>query len=267
MNWLAGKAVYYRKFHDKWIANKMPNAIYLDYTELAANAKSCLKAIVERTTGAADEARLDAVIEKTRAPRSNAAFKPRVAEDSPYFDAELLAPFEAWILEHCPRYNFPSQLGGSFADSELYGLILLRDATQPLPGGETKRFKAAAALAPDHPEVQRRLAGRALKEGRVDQAMHRLEKLIAAYPYFPDAYAMLFKACANSDTEIPESVLTGNALVACSESAELSMELGAAFGEKGLWLNAIAAYALAVAVEPKNTEASERHAAALKQAR
>lgn len=268
-NWLAKKAVYYSRFHNKWIANRVPNAIYLDYAELAADAKSFLKTIVERTTGAADDARLDQVIEKTRLPRSksSASFKPRVVEDSPYFDAELLAPFEAWVLEHCPSFNFTSQLNGSYAGSELYGLILLRDTTQPLPSGETKRFKVAAELAPHHPEIQKRLAGRALKEGRIPQALKKLEKIIAEHPYFPDAYKMLFKICEDSGTAIPEAVLTGNALIACSESAELSIQLGAAFDAKGLWLNAIAAYALALALEPRNKEALERHAAVISQAR
>ncbi|HVU19373.1 MAG TPA: hypothetical protein VHE09_01490 [Rhizomicrobium sp.] len=266
-NWLAGKAVYYRKFHDKWIANRMTNAIYLDYAELAADAKPFLKTIVERTTGPADEARLDQVIEKTRSPRSNANFKPRVAEDSPYFDAELLAPLEAWVLERCPAYNFTSQLNGSYAGSELFGLILLRDPTQPLPRGETKRFKVAAELAPHHPEIQKRLAGRALREGRVPQAMKRLEKLVEEHPYFPGAYEMLFKICGESGTAIPEFALTGNALVACSESAELSMRLGEAFGGRGLWLNAIAAYSIAAALQPRNKDALDRQAEAIQNAR
>ena len=45
MNWLAGKAIYYRRFHDKWIAPKLANAIYLDYAPLAADPKKFLKTI------------------------------------------------------------------------------------------------------------------------------------------------------------------------------------------------------------------------------
>ena len=264
MNWLAGKAIYYRNFHDKWIARRLPNAIYLDYAELAADPRMFLKTIVENTTGAADDGRLDMVIEKTRAPRSNAPFKPRVVADSPYFDKDLLSAFESWVLERCPQYNFASELNGSYAASELYGLILLKDAKEPLPGGETKRFKAAAKLAPGHPEILRRLAGRAIKEGKVTQGIQRLEKVIAAHPYFPGAYKTLFAASKDSGTPVSETVLTGNALVACSESPELSIQLGDAFGAKGLWVNAIAAYALAMAVDPKSREAAERHAAAIK---
>ena len=267
VNWLAGKAIYYRKFHDKWMSRRLSNAIYLDYAELAGNARTFLKAIVERTTGAADDRRLDMVVEKTRTPRSNASFKPRVISESPYFDKNLLGAFEAWVLERCPDYNFTSELNGSYADSELYGLILLKNADEPLPRGETKRLKAAAKYAPGHPEILRRLAGRAIKEGKVSQGIQRLEKVIVGHPYFASAYKLMLTACKDSGTPVSEAVLTGNALVACSEDAELSMLLGEAFGAKGLWVNASAAYGFALALEPKNREAGERHAAALKEAR
>ncbi|MEI9930865.1 MAG: hypothetical protein WDM89_10025 [Rhizomicrobium sp.] len=267
VNWLAGKAVYYRKFHDKWIANKLPNAMYLDYNALAGDPATLLEEIIGRTTGLADAQRLNAVVEKNRSPRSKTGFKPRVSEDSPYFDKDLLGAFEAWVLERCPRFGFAPEIGGSYAGSELLGLILLRDAEEPLPKGETKRLKATATLAPGHPEVLRRLAARAFREGRVPEAVKRSLKLIVAHPYYPSGYELLFRACKEAEKDIPETVLTGNAIVACSESAELSLQLGAAFGQKGLWINAIASYAIAMALEPANREAAERHAAALKEAK
>jgi len=265
MNWLAGKAIYYRRFHDKWIAPKLANAIYLDYAPLAADPKKFLKTIVEQTSGSADDARLDAAIEKTRSPRSSGGHKPRVISDSPYFDADLLGAMEAWILERCPLYGFSTELNGSYKDTALYGLILLKDASEPLPGGGKKRLMAAAELAPDHPEVKRRLAVKAIRDGRAGQGMEKLEELLASHPYFSGGYKALFAACSESGTAVPDFALTGNALVACSESAELSMQLGAAFGDKGFWVNATAAYALAMASEPANTEAVEKHAAAIRQ--
>jgi tetratricopeptide (TPR) repeat protein len=267
LNWLASKAIYYRKFHDKWIAGKLPNAIYLDYAELASDPKKFLKLIVEQTTGDPDDARLDAVVEKTRSPRSNASFKPRVIADSPYFDAQMLGAFEAWVLERCPLFNFPSELHGSYAGSELYGLILMKDSTEPLPAGETKRLKAAANLAPNHPELQRRLAGRAIREGRVTQGLKKLEKLIAANPYYGAGYSVLFTACADAGVPVPGAVLTEDALVACAESAELAIQLGNAFGEKGRWAKAVKAFELALVLEPENPEASARHMAAVQAAK
>jgi len=267
LNWLARKAIYYRKFHDKWIAGNIPNAIYLDYGELAADPKKFLRAIVERTTGDADDARLNAVIEKTRAPRSNPFFKPRVIADSPYFDAKLLGALEAWVLQRCPLYNFQSELHGSYAGSELYGLILLKDSTEPLPAGEKKRIEVAAKFAPDHPEIQRRLAAKAIKAGRSAEGMKVLEKVIAANPYFGTAYNLLFSASAEVGLPVPDSVLTDDAFVACADSTELAIQLGNAFGDKGVWAKAAKAFELALVLEPENPEASARHAAATQAAR
>ena len=183
--------------------------------------------------------------------------------DSPYFDAELLGAFEAWVLARCPAYNFSRELTGSYEESEVYALILLKDLNEPLPDGETKRFKLAAKLAPDHPEIQRRLALRTIREGHAAKGIERLKTLLERHPFFAAGYSLLFSVCADSGTAVPDSVLNGNALVACSENAELSMQLGAAFGEKGYWVNAIAAYSLANALEPASEEASERLAAAI----
>lgn len=268
VTWLTTKALYYRKFHNKWIAKKLPNAIYLDYPDLAADPKALMKEIVGRAGGVVDEARISDIVDKVRGPRAAAhgsteAFKPRVISESPYFDAKLLGALEAWVLERCPAFNFAPELGGSYKESEMYALILLKDPNEPLPKGGSKRLKVAADMAPDHPEIQRRLAMKAIREGHVANAIERLERLLAQHPFFGAGYSLLFSACADSGTAVPESVLNGNALVACSDNAELSMQLGAAFSEKGFWVNAIAAYSLANTIEPANEEASERLAAAV----
>jgi hypothetical protein len=271
MSWLAAKAIYYRKFHDKWIAKKLPNAVYLDYARLAASPLEAVREIVERAELAADPQRLAATVDDGRAGDKAgapaAAFKPRVIADSPYFDAELLGAFEDWVLERCPAFGFKRELEGSYRDSALYGLILLRDHNEPLPEGETKRFKVASSYAPDHPDIVRRAAARAIKEGRAAQAVQRLEKLLHKHPYYGPGYELLFGACAEGGVEIPDSVLTGNAVVACSDSAELSIRLGRTFQEKGLNANAISAYSMAAALEPENAEAGERLAAVTKRAR
>lgn len=273
--WLAGKAIYYRKFHDKWIARKLPNALYLDYVDLAANPASLLRQIVERASGTADQARVDRIVDKLSRPRagltgsdkSTQAFKPRVISDSPYFDADLLGAFESWVLEHCPHYGFSRELSGGYQGSELYGLILLRDQKEPLPAGETKRLRAAAKLAPDHPEIGRRIAQRMIREGKPAQGVARLEKLIARHPYFAPAYRLLFEVCDTGDFALPEGVLSGNALIACSQSADLSILLGKAFADREWHVNAIAAYSMALTLEPDNEEASERRAASSAAAR
>ncbi len=275
INWLAGKAIYYRKFHDKWMARRIPNAIYLDYADLTARSADLLRAIIMRTSGSVDERRLDDVVEQAKAsrvsaPRKNGqteSFKPRVIADSPFFDAELLGAFEAWVIERCPSYDFRRELSGSYEDSALYGMILLKDLDEPLPPGETKRFKAAARIAPDHPEILRRAALKSLRDGHVAKAIASLEKLVTRYPFFAAGYSLLFSACADSGTPVPDSVLNGNALVACSESADLLIEVGSAFQQKGFGVNAVAAYALATSLAPDNQNARERLAAAVSSAK
>jgi hypothetical protein len=273
--WLAKKAIYYRKFHDKWIARRIPNALYLDYAELAASPQTVLAEILKRAAGGVDATRVSGVVERLNAPRASSktggtepqSFKPRVISDSPHFDPALLGALESWVLERCPHFGFARELDGDFRTSELYGLILLKDQDEPLPEGETKRLRAAANLAPDHPEILRRFATRMIREGKVAQGITRLERLVTRHPYFAPAYEILFKACADSGTPVPEAALTGNALIACSESVELSMRLGAAFAEKEWHVNAVAAFSLACALEPGNAQANERRTASASAAR
>lgn len=263
--WLASKAIYYRKFHDKWMTRRIPNAIYLDYAELSAKAAEKMGAIVRRVAGGVNDAGLAEAVSRSGGSRAadGQTFKQRVSAESPYFDGELLGALEDYVIRRCPAYGFARELNGSYEDSALYGIILLRDGSEPLPRGETKRFKAAAALAPDHPEILRRLALRMMRENHVGEAIERLEILLERHAYFAPGYELLFQACADSGTPVPESVLTGNAIVACSENAKLLLALGAAFQQKGFRVNAVAAYSLAAAVDPKSDEAREGLTAAL----
>jgi tetratricopeptide (TPR) repeat protein len=269
MTWLAAKAVYYRKFHDKWMAQRVQNGVYLDYAELSKRPDEMMRDIITRAGATIDEARLVKAVEESGGVvggmrRKGVAYTPRVNSDSPYYDAELLGALEDFVLKRCPAYGFARELDVPYEESALYGLILLKDPAEPLPKGESKRFLFAARLAPDHPEVLRRFALRGMREGRVVQAINRLEKLIAEHPYFAPAYALLFEACTEAGRPVPESVLTGNALVACAESAELLLPLGAAFEARGFHVNALAAFAIAAAVEPDNEAARERLASARK---
>jgi predicted Zn-dependent protease len=148
-------------------------------------------------------------------------------------------------------------------DSTIYALMLAKDQNEPLPPGQTKRLKYVSEIAPDHPEVMRRTASRMLREKQPAQAIKRLTKLIEKHPYYPPAYVLLFKVCADQGVPLPESVLTGNAIVACSESAERLVALGQAFQDKGYVVNAVAAQALAAQLEPQNPMARAALAASL----
>lgn len=270
MQWLAAKAVYYRRFHDKWMARRLPNALYLDYAQLSKRPGEIMREILTRSDAVIDEARLGKVVERSGGSRGGGSetYKPRVVSDSPFFDAELLGALEDFVLKRCPSYGFSRELSGSYEDSALYGLILLKDQNEPLPGGgEGKRFKIASKLAPDHPEVRRRNIVRMLRENHVTQALKRAEALVVDEPLYAPGYELLFKVCADSGTEVPEAALTGNALVACSESAELLGGLSDAFLGAGYSVNAVAAASLAAQLDPDSEEIRDRLEAALASAK
>ncbi|MBV9991201.1 MAG: hypothetical protein JOZ72_07890 [Alphaproteobacteria bacterium] len=270
MQWLAAKAVYYRRFHDKWMAKRLPNALYLDYAQLSKRPGEIMREILTRSGAAVDEARLKQVVERSGGSRGGGSetYKPRVVSDSPYFDAELLGALEDFVLKRCPAYGFSRELGGSYEDSALYGLILLKDQNEPLPGGgEGKRFKIAAKLAPDHPEVRRRNIVRMLRENHVTQALKRAEALVADEPLYAPGYELLFRVSADTGTPVPEAALTGNALVACSESAELLTSLSEAFLAAGYSVNAVAAASLAAQLDPDSEDIRDRLEAALSSAK
>jgi len=241
--WLAAKAVYYRRFHDKWMAKRLANGIYLDYDALAANPAQALGGIVSRVAGNVDELRVAAAT-----GGDIVRHRVRVASESPYYDAELMAALEDFVVKRCPSFGFSRTFGGDYSQSALYGLILLRDPSEPLPKGENKRFKFAASLAPDHPEVLRRQGVRLLREGKQAQAVQALAALVERYPFYAEGYQYLLKACAEAKEQVPESALSGNALLACAHRPELLLALEGVFRARGYVVNALAASALAAAV-------------------
>jgi len=246
LSWLAAKAIYYRRFHDKWMATRLANGIYLDYDALAARPQDAVRGIVDRAGGALDDSRLAAAVQKETADH-----RIRVPAESPHYDEELMGSLEDYVVKRCPHYGFSSRLGGDYATSALYGLILLRDTSEPLPKGESKRFKFAASLAPDHPEVLRRKGVRFLREGKAMKAVNALADLVERHPFFAEGYESLFKACAQAQMPVPEVALNGNALIACSHRADLLLVLEKLFRQHGCVVNARAALSLAAALEPK----------------
>jgi len=274
--WLATKAIYYRKFHDKWMVKRTPNAVYMDYPDLSKDPEAMIRPVISWASGSIDEARLAQVIGQAGSTRvsmpqtadakaEGRVFKPRVIQESPHFDAELLGAFEAWILERTPAFGYSRELSGSYQDSMIYGLILLNDPEEPLPEGERNRFEAASKRAGDHPEVQRRIVQRSIKEGDAVGTVKRLEAMIRHSPFFTPAYRLLFSTCKKSDIPIPESILTPDAVMACSDNAALLTDLGQAYLDKNLVVNAVTALSLATIVTPDYPRAYHFLALALSQ--
>jgi hypothetical protein len=261
VEWLAEKAIYYRKFHDKWMRSRTADTVYLDYEELSTRTADLLRPIILWGKGEVDENRLGAVVEKAsgtrvgRLPSAPETFTPRVVEDSPHFDRELLGAFEDFVLERCPAFGFPRYLSGSYRDSPLYGLIILNDPDEPLPNGTADRLANAAQQAPGHPEIQRRYAQLAFRDRQSDEALERLRILLGQYPFYAPGYRLLFNVCRKSDRPVPEWALTGDALLACSSSADLLTEIGAAFWNNRQLSLAVMALSTAVALDPQHVRA------------
>ncbi|MBX9698811.1 MAG: hypothetical protein K2X74_05210, partial [Acetobacteraceae bacterium] len=171
-SWLAAKALYYRRFHDKWLAERVANGIYLDYADLSARPAEAVARIVA-ATGAVDQARVEAVVEESRsirvstASKATTSFRPRVAEESPHFDRDLLGAFEDYVVSRTPQFGYARMIPeGRFEGHLLHGLVLALDEAEPLPaGGGGDRLLAALAIAGEHPDIMIRLAQRELRAG------------------------------------------------------------------------------------------------------
>lgn len=254
--WLAAKAIYFRKFHEKWFERRPPNAVYLNYDALTQEPADTIAPIIEWVDGSVDPERLAGAIAEASPSRSSGAeaYKPRVIEDSAYFDRELLGAFEAYVLQHCPKLEFEPLLSGSYKDHWLFGLILLQDTDLTVPEGED-RLDAAARLAPEHPEITTRLARRELDRGAAEKAIEQLENTIARSPYFGSAYRLMVDACKAAGKPLPSSMTGPNALFACSENPGALTEIARAMVDDERLVNAVAALSFNCVIQPDNFRA------------
>jgi len=267
--WLASKAVYYRRYHDKWLWNRVPNGIYLDYDYLSAQPVDAMEQLVVAATGHADRARIEAVVDEAKSVRVSTStkgtttFKKRVISDSPHFDAELLGAFEDYVLERSPRYGYERMLTGSYKGTLLHGLILAIDETEPVPAGFTDRLDAAASLAGEHPDIMIRMAQRDQRNGRSDAAATRLQKVVADHPYCSAAYKPLFAAHRAQKTAPPAELFGGDAILGMAGRPEALIDAGKVLLDGGQVVNAVSALMLAATILPDNAKANHFLATAM----
>lgn len=269
MQWLASKAVYYRRYHDNWLVDRVPDGVYLDYAYLTASPVDAVEQIVRAAAGTADRARIEAVVEEAKsvrvstASKSTGSFKPRVIQDSPHFDADLLGAFEDYVIGRTPHFGYQRMLDGRIAGHPMQGLILAIDETEPLPSGFQDRLLAAVALAGEHPELMIRLAQREMRAGDAQGAAARLHRVVEQHPYFGNAYRPLLAAYKALKTPPPASLFGGDALLGMSGKPELLVEAGKILSDAGQLVNAVAALSLAIAIGPDNGKAHQLLGAAL----
>ncbi len=261
--WLASKAVYYRNFHDKWLVSRLSNAAYMDYAALAEDPATLIAPVIHWATGDVDTAKLAQAIAQaslTRAAAQNveaAVFKPRIVANSPHFDPDLLGPFEAFVIAHCPEYGFSRELSGSYDDHWIFGLILAQDPRAPLPDGESDHLDAAARRAPSHPEILLRLAKRHLDLGETGPAIGLLDEALSRNPYFGPGYRLLAQVCKSTGHSLPSSATTSSAMFACADSPGALVEVAAALLAEGKPVNAATVLSAAVVLAPEDHRANQ----------
>jgi hypothetical protein len=110
-SWLGRKTLYYKMFHDKWIAPNLPNAILVDYEDLARDTVGTVEGILLRLGFTPSRERLEAAVASTQDYRTpNQTYKPRVIEDSKHFDRKVFSEFESMILDLCPSFGYARML-------------------------------------------------------------------------------------------------------------------------------------------------------------
>ncbi|HEX3651215.1 MAG TPA: hypothetical protein VHU18_00145 [Rhizomicrobium sp.] len=254
--WLASKAVYYRRFHDKWFCSRIPNGVYLSYDLLKHDPEQAVAPIFNWACGEAAPEKLSAAIAKASlfrgASPSEGVYKPRVLEESPYFDRDLLGAFEAYILERCPQFGFASELRGSCTGHWTYGLFLAQDEQEPLPAGEADRLQAAAKFAPGQPEIEVRIADRKLKNGEPKEAISILAPLLERHPHFGPGYRVLLHASKTIGQPVPAVALKGEALFAIGNSPNSLCNMAEAMLAENRPVNAVVALSLGAILQPRN---------------
>ncbi len=272
--WLASKAVYYRNYHDKWLAKRVANAIYLDYDYLSKRTPEAVAEVIRAAEGQVDQPRVDAVIAEAASVRVSTStktpgtFKPRVIEDSPHYDADLLAAFEDYVISRTPAFGYERKLDsvGRFEGHMLQGLILALDEREPLPPGQTDRLAAAHALAGEHPDPLIRLAQREAREGRHAVAVQHLRSVVERYPHCTQAWKPLLTAYRALKEAPPADLFTGDAVLGLVGWPDTLVDAGKVLLDAGRMVDAVAALTLAVTFGQSSGKAHHLLATALMRA-
>lgn len=110
--WMARKAHYYKRFHDKWTAEAQENVVRVPYEELAQDPEGTIEKMLARAGAAVPTSkRIEKAVDVVSGNRGrHREYKPRVVQDSPYFDEELFSAYESLLLAECPRFGYEHML-------------------------------------------------------------------------------------------------------------------------------------------------------------
>ncbi len=106
MLWLAGHAIWLRKFLRKWVLDPPTNALVLPYERLVADPAGSVGALLERLGIAYAGADLAFAVQRESVRGGwdgQHPFQPRSLAGSRYFDARLFGLFETLVIEQLPE--------------------------------------------------------------------------------------------------------------------------------------------------------------------
>lgn len=143
-DFLAERLAYYKRFHDKWVANPPARSVTVVHEALEADPAGELRRIIAAAGEAPDEARLaEAVAElKDRGSRRK-TYRPRDVEASDFFDRASLGAYEAAVIDSCPAFGYAPTLGGAgYRAHPVWLLAKLRHGFgAPYPPGRATEFE------------------------------------------------------------------------------------------------------------------------------
>ncbi len=251
-SWLARRAIYYRRFHDKWVVGQPAHALRIDYDDLRRDTARQVAAVIRAAAGEVDEERLAAAAAAAGAVRATAGepFTPRRVDVAALPCPHLAAAFEEHVLRHGPAFGYAPMLGGGYEGSLLQGLILADDPAEPLPAGFATRQDAIEALAGHHPEMRLRRARALLDAQRPAEAAALLEPLLAGSPHFSAAWQPLLRAWREAGLPPKPAMVTAEAVFGAMHDPVAVLVLASVWRDQGRLLPAAAALHAAIGLHP-----------------
>ncbi|MFN6954533.1 MAG: sulfotransferase [Acetobacteraceae bacterium] len=261
--WLAFHADYVRRFHDRWAASGPPNAFRLPYERLQADPAAALAGLCA-AAGLRVPAEAIATAAETTRDRKPVGLRrtwqdhaPRELATSRAFDPELHGAYEAWLLPRVPAFGYDRLLpAGRYEGHPLHGLLLLADATAPLPPGCTDRLDTARALAGPHPLIEMQFAERDLAAGDPAAAWRRLADAAARWPFWAPLWPALLQVAPLAGETLPADLITPDALLTLTGAPETLPALAERLCAEDRPTEAVAAAALALAFLPEDAAAA-----------
>lgn len=250
--WLARRAIYYRRFHDKWVVRQPANAIRIDYDDLRRDTAGQVAALIRAVGDAVDEPRLARAITAAGAVRATAGepFTPRQVDVAALPCPHLAAAFEEHVLRHGPAFGYAPMLGGGYEGSVLQGLILAFDPEEPLPARFASREEAIEALAGRHPDMRLHRARALLDARQPAEAAALLEAMLADTPHYSAAWHPLFRAWREAGLPPRSGMVTADAMFGAMHDPGAVLAMATHWRDQGRLVQAAAALHAAIGLHP-----------------